>query len=301
MFKFAPLFLFASAVLAGPARKSCPVADVSILAHDGIPVGYEKVYDGRQSIQKLDRSDPWLTSAYLVNFYISEPKGKKHDTVILLLTDVLGIQYLKNKLSVFRIWVGFILNYLTQCRIIDSFARAGYLTVAPDMFEGKPAPADYDVPEENFKVLDFVNAHGPEVTDPKMTKAMGFIKDKLKVKTVATVGYCFGGRYAFRLAAPGKGSSAVYAAHPTLLMDDDIAANSAPASIAAPDRDYLTSAERYQRIQEGLTQTGVSYELAMYGGTYHGFGVHPNMSDPKQVYGKEQAFFQAVRWLDNWA
>ncbi|KAH8897518.1 dienelactone hydrolase [Thozetella sp. PMI_491] len=268
MLKLAPLLLLAGLSFAYPGARNCPVEDVSILANEGNPIGREKAYEGSKSI---------------LNFYIAEPSGKKHDSAILLLTDVLGLQYNLNKL------------------IIDSFSRAGYLTVAPDMFNGTPAPADHDDPALNFTLFDFINAHGPDVTDPIVAKGVTFLQKEFGAKKIATVGYCFGGRYAFRFAAPGKGSSTVYAAHPTLLMDDEIAANIAPASIAAPDRDFLTSPQRYEAIQAGINKTNVPYELAMYGGTFHGFGVHPNTSDPKQVYGKQAAFFQAVSWLDNWA
>lgn len=59
--------------------------------------------------------------------------------------------------------------------------------------------------------------------------------------------------------------------------------------------------ERRHEIETLLQATGQAYSLALYGGTEHGFGVRANVSDPKQKFGKEEAFFQAVRWFDTWA
>lgn len=42
------------------------------------------------------------------------------------------------------------------------------------------------------------------------------------------------------------------------------------------------------------------YQLNLYGGTSHGFGTRANISDPEQKFGKEAAFYQAVRWFDAW-
>lgn len=37
---------FAGLALAFPQPKACPVADISILAHEGTPIGKEQVFDG---------------------------------------------------------------------------------------------------------------------------------------------------------------------------------------------------------------------------------------------------------------
>ncbi len=58
---------------------------------------------------------------------------------------------------------------------------------------------------------------------------------------------------------------------------------------------------RRSEIEAGLLGTGLEYTLTLYGGTSHGFGVRANVSDPKQKFGKEQAFYQAVTWFDTWS
>ncbi|KAI1634276.1 dienelactone hydrolase [Biscogniauxia mediterranea] len=254
------LWSFGTLIKGSSCRTGCPVADVSIIAHEGDPVGREEVYNG-------------------VNMYIT---GEPSDTAVLYLTDVFGIQLLENRL------------------LADSFGRAGYLTVAPDMFNGTPAPGDINgVP--TFNLTEFLNDHRPEITDPIIATAVDYLYNTAGVTKVVTTGYCFGGRYAFRMLAEGKGVEVGFAAHPSLLEDAEINAITGPFSVAAADGDDMMPPERRAQIEALLLETGREYSLALYGGTSHGFGVRANVSDPRQKFGKEEAFFQAVRWFDTWA
>ena len=62
----------------------------------------------------------------------------------------------------------------------------------------------------------------------------------------------------------------------------------------------LLSARR-SLIEAMLANTSQPYQVNLYGGTSHGFGVRANVSDPEQKFGKEAAFYQAVRWFNAWA
>jgi dienelactone hydrolase len=214
--------------------------------------------------------------------YIAQPpEGTtvKAGKAVLYLTDVFGIQLAENKL------------------LADSFARAGYLTVAPDMFNGTPAPTDINVP--SFNTSQFLAQHDALATDPIVAAAVALLRGTFGIKRIGSTGYCYGGRYSFR-AAGGNGTDVAFAAHPSLLGDDEIAAVKGPASVAAAETDSMMAPQRRLEIQALLQKTGLPYSFAMYGGTSHGFGVRANVSDPKQKFGKEEAFFQAVRWFDTW-
>ncbi|KAI0838444.1 alpha/beta-hydrolase [Hypoxylon sp. FL0890] len=263
MLRFTPLLaLWVGGSLGGAtsSQEDCPATGASIIAHSGDPVGKEQVYND-------------------INMYVT---GNASDTGVLYLTDVFGIQLLENKL------------------LADSFGRAGYLTVAPDMFNGTPAPADIDG-QPGFDATKFLADHSPNVTDPILATTIDFMRTTLGVKKIVATGYCFGGRYTFRLLAEGKGAAAGFAAHPSLLEDAEISAITGPASIAAADGDTMTPTDRRSAIEALLLDTGIPYSFALYGGTQHGFGVRANISDPKQKFGKEEAFFQAIRWFDAWA
>ncbi|KAK4232835.1 dienelactone hydrolase family-domain-containing protein [Achaetomium macrosporum] len=252
----ATLLLWGVGPLASVAfAKVCSYGDKpQIIAHAGEPVGQEKMYNG-------------------VNLYISKPSCKKPKVGVLYITDVFGIQHVQNKL------------------LADSFARAGFMVVAPDMFDGKPAPMDFNMP--GFNATEFTLKHGPNATDPILAKAVAY-PQTTGVEKIAATGYCYGGRYAFRVDAG-------FAAHPSLLENAEIEAITRPMSVAAAEIDAMMSPARRSQIEAMLANTTQPYQVNLYGGTSHGFGVRANVSNPEEKFGKEAAFYQAVRWFDAWA
>jgi dienelactone hydrolase len=61
----------------------------------------------------------------------------------------------------------------------------------------------------------------------------------------------------------------------------------------------LDAAER-KSTESTLAKIKVPYQTSLYGSVSHGFGVRGNMSDKRARYAKEEAYLQAVRWLDTW-
>lgn len=98
----------------------------------------------------------------------------------------------------------------------------------PDIFRGDPAPHDI-----TFDAEEFLAKHTTETVDPIIDTTLRYMRDQLLFDRVAVTGYCFGGRYAFRSLAEGRGGNIVFAAHPSFLQDDEVSSISGPASIAA--------------------------------------------------------------------
>lgn len=63
------------------------------------------------------------------------------------------------------------------------------------------------------------------------------------------------------------------------------------------ETDSLLPPEQRAEMEATLQGTTVPYQVSLYSGTNHGFGVRANVSDFQQRYGKESAFLQAVRWF----
>lgn len=208
---------------------------------------------------------------------------------------------------------------LTATRLSDSFARAGYATIAPDLFDGQPAPADLNDP--NFDAGKFIAEHGPEVTDPKIEKAIKYVQENYESYKIAATGYCFGGRYSFRFASEGRGIDAAFAAHPSGLETEEVESVVKPLSLASAgesilsprvasaiinpippeETDELFPAEQRREVEDLLLATQEPYQTSLYSGTFHGFGTRANISDPEQKFAKETAFYQAVIWFNSWA
>ncbi|KAI0390490.1 dienelactone hydrolase [Xylariaceae sp. FL0594] len=265
--------LFASAVL---CRHNCPVADVSIIAHDGASVGVEVKYKN-------------------VTLYTTGNATSK-DRAILYLTDIYGLQLAQNRL------------------LADSFGRAGYFVVAPDLFNTTTTTTntnstnspkldlDEMTPEQLSDFLTAADA-ATEDTDAIIATALEYVTQVKGIARVGATGYCFGGKYAFRVLAGSGSSSAVkagFAAHPSNLQDEEIVAVKGAVGVAAADGDTMMPLARRAQIEALLLNTTQPYSLALYGGVSHGFGVRANVSVPRQKFGKEEAFFQAVRWFDTW-
>ncbi|KAI0871897.1 dienelactone hydrolase [Hypoxylon argillaceum] len=259
-FKLLPaLWSIGFSLSAATTPDACPITDLSIIAHTGESVGTQIVHNN-------------------VTLYVT---GKPSDKAVLYLTDVYGIQLLENRL------------------LADSFGRAGYFVVAPDLFNGTPSTLDLNQMSP-AQLQVFLAAATPEETDALIATGVDYLQTVKNISRIATTGYCFGGRYAFRWLAPEKGLKVGFAAHPSNLQDTEISAITGAAAVAAADGDTMMPPARRSQIEALLLNTTQAYTLSLYGSVAHGFGVRANVSDPRGKFAKEQAFFQAVRWFDTW-
>ena len=67
------------------------------------------------------------------------------------------------------------------------------------------------------------------------------------------------------------------------------------------DNDDLLPLDQLNQFEGILKNSTNPWSVNVYGGTPHGFAVRANITDPKQKFGKEEAFFQAVRFFQSWA
>jgi len=90
-----------------------------------------------------------------------------------------------------------------------------------------------DLNNPAFNTSQFIANHGVEVIDPIIASAIKYLRNTVKVKKIAVTGYCFGGKYAVRFVAAGKGADVAFAAHPSLLDNKELQAVTGPTAIAA--------------------------------------------------------------------
>ncbi|KAJ5169867.1 Dienelactone hydrolase family protein [Penicillium coprophilum] len=229
--------------------------------HEGTPTGETKNING-------------------VDTYIVYPKNNKTpEKAILFLTDIFGI--------------------FTNAQILaDEYANNGYLTIIPDLFQGdKINPSDMATGKADLPA--WLPNHQPANVEPVIDSTLKYIRETLGVKRVGAVGYCFGGKYVCRNLKPGQ-IDVGYTAHPSFISHEELSAIKGPFSIAAAEIDSIFTTQLRHESEEILIKAGQPWQINLFSGVSHGFGVRADLSDPKQKWAKEQAFCQAVAWFNQY-
>lgn len=86
-----------------------------------------------------------------------------------------------------------------------------------------------------------------------------------------------------------------------VLQENETAAIGVPVSMAAAETDSLLTPEKRSQLETIMRDGNKTYQVSLYSGTSHGFGVRANISNPIEKFGKESAFLQAVRWFQTMA
>jgi dienelactone hydrolase len=89
-------------------------------------------------------------------------------------------------------------------------------------------------------------------------------------------------------------------AHPSFVDEDELRGFQGPLSIAAAETDTIFPSEKRHRSEEILKEGGQPYQINLYSGVVHGFAVRGDINKKVEKFAKEQAFYQAVQWFDNY-
>jgi len=217
-----------------------------------------------------------------IKSYVTYPPDKSTKYGILFIPDAFGLELNNNKL------------------LADDLARAGYLTVIPDVFRGEPAPESLMLGGmHDFNWGAWLGKHTASVVEGILEATIKGMHE-LGVQKIGAVGYCFGGKYVVRFLAQGKDVDAGFIAHPSFVEASEVEAIKGPLSIAAAETDHVFGPDRRHETEEILLKKDVPYQLALYGDCEHGFAVRTDLKDRKKRFAKESAYFQAVRWFDEW-
>ncbi|KAF4636134.1 hypothetical protein G7Y89_g1955 [Cudoniella acicularis] len=220
-------------------------------------------------------------STYLVSPPRSEDNSR--DTAILYLTDIYGVQQVNNRL------------------LADSFARAGYYVVQPDLFGGDPVPPNTQSnSSSNFNMTAWRGRHTTAIVDLIVNTTIASIRGELGFTKVAAVGYCFGGKHVVRFLASGKGLDAGFTAHPGGVVAAEWQGIASPLSIAFGEFDGSNTPAQRAAAEAIFQAKNAIYQTTLYSGAEHGFAIRTNLSDPRKKFAQEGAYFQALRWFDAW-
>ncbi|KAF7713652.1 Dienelactone hydrolase family protein [Penicillium ucsense] len=226
--------------------------------HQGTPAGEVKNIDG-------------------VDTYITYPKDNQTpEKAVVFLSDIFGI-------------------FPNSQLLADEYAKSGYLTVIPDLFQGDAiSTADMDSGKVDFGA--WLPKHQPANVDPVVEAAIKYVRETLGVKKVAAVGYCFGAKYVTRFLKTNK-VDVGFVAHPSFVTHEELGAIQGPYSIAAAETDSIFTTQLRHESEETLIKTGQPWQINLFGGVAHGFAVRGDLNVKVQKFAKEQAFYQAVAWF----
>lgn len=75
----------------------------------------------------------------------------------------------------------------------DDFARRGYLTVIPDLFDGDAISVEA-FNSQKVSLAEWLPKHQPSTLDQVSKVIIQYMRNTLNVKYLAGVGYCFGAK-----------------------------------------------------------------------------------------------------------
>jgi carboxymethylenebutenolidase len=154
--------------------------------------------------------------------------------------------------------------------LADTFARAGFSTVAIDYF-GRTA--ETDARDETFAFRPHVEQTTPESVDADVAAAIAFLHSAEGGSTtrIFTVGFCFGGSTSWRQSAsqeglagavgfygqPGRARAYIDQMHAPLLL-----------LVAGED---FTPLEEFEAFDHELATAGALHQMVVYPGAPHSF------------------------------
>ncbi|KAH7372173.1 putative dienelactone hydrolase [Cadophora sp. MPI-SDFR-AT-0126] len=142
-------------------------------------------------------------------------------------------------------------------------------------------------------------AHVPETVDAVVAASLKALRGRYSVKRVASVGYCFGAKYAVRALGSGD-VDAAYLAHPAMVTPDELSAVKGPLAIAAAETDDIFPTPLRHDTEALLLKLDIPYQINLYSGVTHGFAIRCDLSVKRQKLAKESAFLFALQWFDQY-
>ena len=235
-----------------------------------------------------------------IECYQAKPaEVKNSDTLIVIATDVFGHTLPNSQL------------------LADKFSEAcGALCVAPDLFSGRPLPADLmdkieavSEPGTGFfaKVAAFLSLlwhfpgfifrNPPAKSLARVEKVIQFYR-KQGFKKIAVSGYCWGGQVATALGQKKDLIDVFCASHPGgIKVPQDIDALVTPAAyVLTPDKDLQIKHAEAKQLEAALNKKTFSHIVKCYANMHHGFAVRGG-NQPDVLEKRKDAFELAANFF----
>jgi carboxymethylenebutenolidase len=164
--------------------------------------------------------------------------------------------------------------------IAGRFAAQGYVTLAPDLYDGK-------VTKDSAQAGELMQRLDQERTLQTLNGAVSFLKSQPTVNPdkIGATGFCMGGTFALLLAQNPdvKATAPFYGDVPP---DEVIKNLTAPVLFIGADNDPWITMEKMERLRTGLRKFGKEGEVKIYNGVGHAFfnDTRPEAYDPAAAH-----------------
>ena len=207
-------------------------------------------------LEKSPRHLEWITVKHdgrEVGCYIGFPEVKEKATAVVVINEIYGLSD----------WAR---------DVVDEFAAAGYIAIAPDLLWGAGAKGGGTAELSSDQIGLKIRALPADQITADLNAAADYVKklDACNGK-IAVVGFCYGGGESFRFATNHKDLKAAFVCYGTGPTDAD-----AIARIACPVYGFYGGNDA--RVTATTTKTaelmkaaGKAYEPNVYEGAGHGF------------------------------
>ena len=151
--------------------------------------------------------------------------------------------------------------------IVDRFAAAGFVTLAPDLYAGRTT----DSPDEASRLMMALEI---ESAEQNLRGAIDYLlgRDDVTGATVGTVGFCMGGQLSLYAACANPKVGACvdfYGIHPN--VTPDLGRLQAPVLGFFAEHDPSVTPDVARQLERDLTAAGKQVELTIFEGADHGF------------------------------
>jgi carboxymethylenebutenolidase len=164
--------------------------------------------------------------------------------------------------------------------IADRFAEAGFIVLAPDLYEGM-VTKDAEEAGRLMKSLDQQRALAT------LDAAVAYLQQLPGVRSggLGVTGFCMGGSYALLLACQNHAIRATAPFYGDAPPDDVLKQLSAPVLFIGAELDQWITVEKMERLRAALQRYSKDGEVVIYPGANHAFF---NDTRP-EVYNREAA------------
>jgi carboxymethylenebutenolidase len=164
--------------------------------------------------------------------------------------------------------------------IADRFAEAGFVVLAPDLYEGKVTKDA----QEAGRLMQSLDQQRALAT---LDAAVSYLEQQPGVRcgAIGVTGFCMGGSFALLLACHNQAIRAAAPFYGDAPPDDMLKQLSAPVLFIGAELDQWITTDKMERLREALRRYGKEGEVVIYAGANHAFF---NDTRP-EVYNREAA------------